>query len=73
VGLLSASCSGLQGASEIYLADSIREGLAKAKELGATPVDFSKGDPVEQIFELRERRTKESDRGCARARRKSKA
>lgn len=28
---------------------------AKTKELGATPVDFSKGDPVEQIFDLRKK------------------
>ena len=30
------------------------ERLAKAKELGAIPVDFSEGDPVEQIFARRE-------------------
>jgi glutathione-independent formaldehyde dehydrogenase len=45
----------LKGASEIYVVDSIPERLAKAKELGATPIDFSKGDPVEQIFELRKK------------------
>jgi glutathione-independent formaldehyde dehydrogenase len=55
VGLLSAYCSVLKGASEIYVVDSIPERLAKAKELGATPVDFSKGDPVEQIFDLRKK------------------
>jgi glutathione-independent formaldehyde dehydrogenase len=53
VGLLSAYCSVLKGASEIYVVDSIPERLAKAEELGAPPVDFSKGDPVEQIFDLR--------------------
>jgi glutathione-independent formaldehyde dehydrogenase len=55
VGLLSAYCSVLKGASEIYVINSIPERLAKAKELGATPVDFSKGDPVEKIFELRKK------------------
>lgn len=55
VGLLSAYCSVLKGVSEIYVVDSIPERLAKAKELGATPVDFSKGDPVEQIFDLRKK------------------
>ncbi len=55
VGLLSAYCSHLKGASEIYVVDSIPERLQKAEELGATPVDFSKGDPVEQIFKLRKK------------------
>jgi len=55
VGLLSAYCSLLKGASEVYVVDSIRERLQKAQELGATPVDYGKGDPVEQIFELRKK------------------
>jgi glutathione-independent formaldehyde dehydrogenase len=53
VGLLSAYCSILKGASEVYVVDSIPERLEKAEELGATPVDFSAGDPVKQIVELR--------------------
>ena len=55
VGLLSAYCSLLKGASEVYVVDSVRERLEKAKELGAIPVDFCKGDPAEQIFELRKK------------------
>ena len=55
VGLLSAYCSLLKGASEVYVVDSVQERLEKAKELGAIPVDFSKGDPAEQIFELRKK------------------
>ncbi|HEX4784482.1 MAG TPA: glutathione-independent formaldehyde dehydrogenase [Candidatus Sulfotelmatobacter sp.] len=55
VGLLSAYCSVLKGASEIYVVDNIPERLAKAKELGAIPVDFSKSDPVEQIFDRRKK------------------
>ena len=55
VGLLSAYCSLLKGASEVYVVDNIPERLQKAEELGATPVDFSKGDPVEQIFKLRKK------------------
>jgi glutathione-independent formaldehyde dehydrogenase len=55
VGLLSAYCSVLKGASEIYVVDNIPERLQKAKELGATAIDFSKGDPVEQIFKLRKK------------------
>jgi glutathione-independent formaldehyde dehydrogenase len=55
VGLLSAYCSLLKGASEVYVVDNITERLQKAEELGATPVDFSEGDPVEQIFKLRKK------------------
>jgi glutathione-independent formaldehyde dehydrogenase len=55
VGLLSAYCSILKGASEVYVVDNIPERLQKAEELGATPVDFSQGDPVEQIFKLRKK------------------
>ena len=55
VGLLSAYCSILKGAAEVYVVDSIPERLEKAEELGAVAVDFSKGDPVEQIFALRKK------------------
>jgi glutathione-independent formaldehyde dehydrogenase len=55
VGLLTAYCSLLKGASEVYVVDSVAERLEKAEELGAIPVDFSAGDPVEQIFALRKK------------------
>jgi glutathione-independent formaldehyde dehydrogenase len=55
VGLLSAYCSIIKGASEVYVVDRVPERLQKAEELGATPVDFSKGDPVEQIKKLRKK------------------
>lgn len=55
VGLLSAYCSILKGASEVYVVDSIPERLQKAEEMGAIAVDFSEGDPVEQIFKLRKK------------------
>ncbi len=55
VGLLAAYSSLLKGASEVYVVDWVPERLAKAKELGAVPVDLRAGDPVEQIFELRYR------------------
>jgi glutathione-independent formaldehyde dehydrogenase len=35
----------------VYVVDSIPERLAKAGELGAIPIDFRVGDPVEQILE----------------------
>jgi glutathione-independent formaldehyde dehydrogenase len=55
VGLLAAYSSVLKGAAEVYVIDRVPERLDKAKELGAIPVDFLKGDPVEQIFELRKK------------------
>jgi glutathione-independent formaldehyde dehydrogenase len=55
VGLLAAYSSVLKGASEVYVVDNIAERLEKAKELGAVPIDFSQGDPVERIFEIRKK------------------
>lgn len=53
VGLLAAYSALLRGASEIYVVDSVPERLAKVKEMGAIPVDFTQGDPVKQIQDLR--------------------
>ena len=53
VGLLAAYSSILRGAGEVYVVDAVPERLQKVREIGATPVDFRDGDPVEQIFELR--------------------
>lgn len=53
VGLMAALSAKIRGASEIYVIDTVSERLQKAKDIGATPVDFSKGDPVEQIYDLR--------------------
>ncbi|MHB8109876.1 MAG: glutathione-independent formaldehyde dehydrogenase [Syntrophorhabdaceae bacterium] len=53
VGLLAAYSSMLKGAAEVYVVDHVRERLDKVKEIGAIPVDMMKGDPVEQIFEMR--------------------
>ena len=55
IGLLAAYSALLRGAAEVYVVDSIPERLDKAGELGAVPVDFRRGDPVEQIRELRRR------------------
>lgn len=54
VGLLAAYSSILKGASEVYVVDSVRERLEKVRELGGVPVNFKDGDPVEQIFKLRQ-------------------
>ncbi|MBV9271891.1 MAG: glutathione-independent formaldehyde dehydrogenase [Candidatus Eremiobacteraeota bacterium] len=54
VGLMAALSAQLRGASEIYVVDCVPERLEKVKQIeGATPIDFSKGDPVQQIFDLR--------------------
>src|SRR6266516_1701188 len=61
IGLLAAYCAlHLRGATEVYVVDYIPERLAKAGELGAIPIDFSKGDPVEQILEQRSRFRKQA-------------
>lgn len=49
VGLLAAYSARLRGAAHIYVVDAIPERLQKAEELGAVPIDFLRGDPVEQI------------------------
>jgi glutathione-independent formaldehyde dehydrogenase len=55
VGLLAAYCAVLRGASEIYVVDGVDERLAKARQIGAEPIDFRHGDPVEQILSARRR------------------
>jgi len=61
VGLMSAYSAILRGASEVYVVDRVPERLAKAEQIGCIPIDFSHGDPVEQI--KMKRGGKEVDRG----------
>jgi len=61
VGLMAAYSAVIRGAAEVYVVDRVPERLAKAKEIGAIPIDFSKGDPADQIIKLRNGR--EVDRG----------
>ena len=49
IGLLSAYSCLLRGADVVYVVDYIPERLEMAARLGAVPVDFRAGDPVEQI------------------------
>ncbi len=52
IGLLAAySAVHLRGASQVYVVDNIASRLEKAGEIGAIPVDFGLGDPVEQILD----------------------
>lgn len=52
VGLMAAHSARLRGASEVYVVDQHPDRLALAERFDATPVDYSAGDPVEQITEL---------------------
>lgn len=54
VGLLAAHACAIKGAAEIYVVDRAPKRLELAKQAGAIPVDFTKGDPVEQIKDLRQ-------------------
>lgn len=51
VGLMAAYSALLRGAKKVFVVDRVPERLRKAEEIGAVPVDFSQGDPVEQIKE----------------------
>src|ERR1700704_2403772 len=49
VGLMAAYSALLRGAAKVFSVDRVPERLNKAKEIGAIPIDFTKGDPAEQI------------------------
>ena len=55
VGLLAGYSALLRGASEVYVVDSVPERLEKVMRMGALPIDFTEGDPVEQIISLRKK------------------
>ncbi|HLH72895.1 MAG TPA: glutathione-independent formaldehyde dehydrogenase [Chloroflexota bacterium] len=57
VGLLATLSARLRGAGEVYTVDAIPERLQCAKQLGATPIDASQGDPADQILDLRQKNT----------------
>jgi glutathione-independent formaldehyde dehydrogenase len=56
VGLLAAYSALLRGAAEVYVVDSVPERLSRAGQMGAVPIDFTAGNPVEQIREARRNR-----------------
>ena len=53
VGLMAAYSCMIRGAAEVYVIDHVIERLQKAEEIGAIPIDFDNGDPVEQIKDRR--------------------
>ncbi|HEX7359526.1 MAG TPA: glutathione-independent formaldehyde dehydrogenase [Bryobacteraceae bacterium] len=55
VGLLAAYSALIKGAAEVFVVDRSAERLKKAQEIGAVPIDFGKGNPVEQIREQRKK------------------
>ncbi|KAF2769444.1 GroES-like protein [Teratosphaeria nubilosa] len=50
VGLMAAYSGIIRGASKVFVVDQVPERLETAKEIGCIPIDFTKGDPVEQII-----------------------
>ncbi|EHL02038.1 putative S-(hydroxymethyl)glutathione dehydrogenase [Glarea lozoyensis 74030] len=52
VGLLCAYSAFLRGAVRVYSVDNVPERLAKAKSIGAIPINFSHGPADEQILKL---------------------
>jgi glutathione-independent formaldehyde dehydrogenase len=51
VGLMAAYSAMLRGASKVFVVDRVLERLQKAEEIGAIPINFAEGNPVEQIKE----------------------
>ena len=51
VGLMAAHSALIRGASEVFVVDKEPDRLRLAASVGATPVDFSAGDPVQQLME----------------------
>lgn len=62
VGLMAAYSAILKGASEVMVVDCHPDRLRLAEKIGAIPIDYSKGDPVEQILELTD--GEGADKGC---------
>jgi glutathione-independent formaldehyde dehydrogenase len=51
VGLMAAHSAMIRGASQVFVVDKERDRLDLAGKIGTTPIDFSAGDPVEQIMD----------------------
>jgi glutathione-independent formaldehyde dehydrogenase len=55
VGLLAAHSALIRRASQVFVVDHSKERLKLAEKIGAIPIDFSKGEPAEQIFKIRKK------------------
>ncbi|GAB3685859.1 glutathione-independent formaldehyde dehydrogenase [Angustibacter aerolatus] len=51
VGLMAAHSAMIRGATEVFVVDQQADRLRLADSIGAHPIDFSQGDPVEQLME----------------------
>ncbi|WP_434742594.1 glutathione-independent formaldehyde dehydrogenase [Micromonospora sp. SH-82] len=51
VGLMAAYSAMLMGAAEVFVVDKVPDRLRLAESIGATPIDFSSGDAVQQILD----------------------
>ncbi|MFS0699020.1 glutathione-independent formaldehyde dehydrogenase [Cellulomonas sp. 179-A 4D5 NHS] len=51
VGLMAAHSALIRGAARVFVVDKEPDRLALAASIGAVPVDFSRGDPVEQVLD----------------------
>ncbi|KAF1832696.1 GroES-like protein [Decorospora gaudefroyi] len=52
VGLLCAYTALFRGAARVYIVDHVKRRLAKAKEIGAVPIDFTRGNAASQILKV---------------------
>ncbi|MGH3900550.1 MAG: glutathione-independent formaldehyde dehydrogenase [Pseudonocardiaceae bacterium] len=62
VGLMAAYSAMIQGASKVMIVDRHPDRLKLGEQIGAIPIDDSKGDPVEQVLEQTGGRG--ADKGC---------
>ncbi len=49
VGLMAAYSAMIKGAAKVFVVDKVPGRLKLVEQIGAVPIDFSKGDPVAQI------------------------
>jgi len=56
VGLMAAHSALIRGAAQVFVVDQQADRLALAASIGATPIDFTDGDPVEQVLDATEGR-----------------
>jgi glutathione-independent formaldehyde dehydrogenase len=62
VGLMAAYSAALRGASKVMVVDRLPDRLALAEQIGAIPIDDSRGSPVEQVLEQTD--GEGADKGC---------
>jgi threonine dehydrogenase-like Zn-dependent dehydrogenase len=62
VGLMAAHSAMIKGASKVMLIDRHRDRLQLAEQIGAIPIDDSRGEHVEEVLELTD--GEGADRGC---------